>query len=248
VFVSVSPRIVQQGSVSRHFQLRGPLVTAQRLAFFDRDAACASGLHAQCALQCRPLFVFPFSWIIDNQEQEGIYQVPLYRNRDAILFKRNLMEKNSVRNITMVGTDITNRIASWIVSVLKDNPKCENLEFICLFDCNRPHGSREQWHEDIDLQLEEDAHINHTRKSVSDFMNKINSRETNYNGRSNKELEFITDMLDAKEKDSDDLYDQICRPDHLYALIKARTDYIQRCMDLGTEYIRVANKRHKLNE
>jgi ankyrin repeat protein len=176
------------------------------------------------------------------------YQVPLYRNRDAILFKRNLMEKNSVRNITMVGTDITNRIASWIVSVLKDNPKCENLEFICLFDCNRPHGSREQWHEDIDLQLEEDAHINHTRKSVSDFMNKINSRETNYNGRSNKELEFITDMLDAKEKDSDDLYDQICRPDHLYALIKARTDYIQRCMDLGTEYTRVANKRHKLNE
>jgi hypothetical protein len=176
------------------------------------------------------------------------YQVPLYRNRDAILFKRNLMEKNSVKNITMVGTDITNRIASWIVSVLKDNPKCENLEFICLFDCNRPHGSREQWHEDIDLQLEEDAHINHTRKSVSDFMNKINSRETNYNGRSNKELEFITDMLDAKEKDSDDLYDQICRPDHLYALIKARTDYIQRCMDLGTEYTRVANKRHKLNE
>jgi hypothetical protein len=74
-------------------------------------------------------------------------------------------------------------------------------------------------------------------------MNKIKSRETSPNGR-NEELEFITDMLDANEKGSEDEYDQICRPDHLYALIQAKPDYIKRCVDLEREY-RVSNKRQK---
>jgi hypothetical protein len=77
-------------------------------------------------------------------------------------------------------------------------------------------------------------------------MNKIKSRETIYNGR-NEEREFITNMLDANKKDLDDEYDQICHPDHLYAaIVQAKADNIQKCVDLGREY-RVSNRRHTLN-
>jgi hypothetical protein len=103
-----------------------------------------------------------------------------------------------------------------------------------------------QWQEDIDLQLAEMAHIKHTRTSVSDFMNDINSRQKSSNGR-NEELQFVHDILDANEKDSKDEieYDMICRPDHLYVLIKLKPDYIQRCVNLEREYS-VLNKRQKI--
>jgi hypothetical protein len=76
-------------------------------------------------------------------------------------------------------------------------------------------------------------------------MSKIKSWETNYNG-TNAELKIITDMLEANEKDLKDEYDWIRLLDHLYAVIREKPDYIQRCVDLGREY-RVSNKRHKLN-
>jgi hypothetical protein len=178
-------------------------------------------------------------------ESVQFYNVPLY-SRDAILLYHHLIKnKKLVRSILMVGTQMDNFLASRLVSIFEDNPVCENLEFMCLFDCDRPHASRQQWQEDIDLQLEEFCHVNHTRKSVSDFMNIIKSRETCSNGR-NEELQFITDIMDANEKDSEDEYDQICHPDHLYALIQSNPDYIQRCVDLGREY-RASNKRQKLN-
>jgi hypothetical protein len=44
------------------------------------------------------------------------------------------------------------------------------------------------------------AHVKHTKNSMSDFMNNINSWETSSNGR-NKELKFITNILDANKKD-----------------------------------------------
>jgi hypothetical protein len=80
---------------------------------------------------------------------------------------------------------------------------------------------------------------------MSDSMNNINSQETTSNGR-NEELQFITNIVDANEKDSEHeiKYDQICRPDHLYALIQSKPDYIQRCIDLEREYS-VSNKRQK---
>ena len=67
----------------------------------------------------------------------------------------------------------------------------------------RVHWEQEHWEEDIDLQLAETAHIKHTRRSVSDFMNNINSWETSSNSR-NKDLQFITDIVDANKKDSED--------------------------------------------
>jgi cysteinyl-tRNA synthetase len=98
------------------------------------------------------------------------------------------------------------------------------------FDCHGHHFSRlqmarvhwgqEHWEKDIDLQLAEMAHVKHTRTSLSDFMNNIKSRKTSSNGR-NEELQFITNILDANEKDSEDAYDQICHPNHLYALIQS---------------------------
>jgi hypothetical protein len=71
-------------------------------------------------------------------------------------------------------------------------------------------------------------------------MNSIKSRETSSNGVK-EELQFITNILDAKEKDLEGDYDQICRPDHLYALIQSKPDYIKRCVDLRSEY-KVSNK------
>jgi hypothetical protein len=92
------------------------------------------------------------------------------------------------------------------------------------FDCHGHHFSRlqmtwvhweqEHWEEDIDLQLAETTYLKHTRKSVSDFINNIKSWETSSNGR-NEELQFITNILDANKKDSEDEYDPICHPDHL---------------------------------
>ena len=76
-------------------------------------------------------------------------------------------------------------------------------------------------------------------------MNKINSRDPSSNG-SNEELQFMNDILDADDKDSQDgKYDSIGRPDHLYALIKSKPDYLQRCVLLEREYS-VSNKRQKI--
>jgi hypothetical protein len=82
--------------------------------------------------------------------------VPLYQ-RNALLLYHNLMKKKLVRSILMVDTQIDKFLASRMVSVLKDNPSCDNLEFICLFDHDGPNTSREEWQEDIDLQLAEMA-------------------------------------------------------------------------------------------
>ena len=149
-------------------------------------------------------------------ERVGLHQ------REALLLYIRLMKKKSVKSIAMVGTRMSEYLASRMLQIFKDSDKCDQLEFLSFF---RHHSSREQWQEDIDLQLAETAHVKHTRKSVSDFMNNIKSRETSSNGR-NEELQFITNILDANEKDSEDDYDQICHPDHLYALIKSKPDYI----------------------
>jgi hypothetical protein len=167
--------------------------------------------------------------------------------KDALLLYICLMKKKSVKRIAMVGTQMGEYLASRMLQIFKDSDKCDQLEFLSFFgdflSFFGHHSSWEQWQEDIDLQL---AHVKHTRRSVSDFMNNIKSRETSSNHR-NKELQFITNILDANKKDSEYEYeyDQICRPDHLYALIQSKPDYIQRCVDLEREYS-VSNKRQKL--
>jgi hypothetical protein len=148
----------------------------------------------------------------------------------------------------MVRTRMDESLASKMLQIYKDSDECNQLEYLSFF---RDTSSREQWDvqwkEDIDLQLAETAHIKHTRRSVSDFVNNIKSRDKSSNGR-NEEIQFITDIVDANEKDSEQemQYDQvICRPDHLYALIQLKPDYIQRCIDLKREYS-VSNKRQKI--
>jgi hypothetical protein len=96
------------------------------------------------------------------------------------------------------------------------------------------------------MQLAETAHFKNTRRSVSDFMNKINSRDPSANG-SNEELQFMNDILDADDKDSQDgkYYSPESRPDHLYMLIKSKPDCLQRCVLLEREYS-VSNKRQKI--
>jgi len=142
---------------------------------------------------------------------------------------------------------MSEHLASKMLEIYNDSDECDQLEFLSFF---RDNSSREiwdlQWKQDIDLRLEEMAHIKHTRRSVSDFLNDINSRQKSSNGR-NEELQFVHDILVANEKDSKDeiQYDMISRPDHLYMLIKSKPDYIQRCVDLEREYS-VSNKRQKI--
>jgi hypothetical protein len=134
------------------------------------------------------------------------------------------MKKKLVKSILMVGTRMSEYVASRMLQIFKDSDECDHLEFLSFFCCHGHHVSRfqlapvhweqEHWEEDIDLQLAETAHVKHTKKSMSDFMNNINSWETSSNGR-NEELQFITDILNANEKDSEDKYDPICHPDHL---------------------------------
>jgi hypothetical protein len=170
----------------------------------------------------------------------------LYR-KEALLLFIGLMKKKSLKSIAMVRTEMSEYLASKMLQIYKDSDEGNQLEFLFFF---RDTSSREQWdfqwQEDIDLQLAETAHIKHTRRSVSDFMNNINSQQTSSNGR-NKELQFITDIVNANKKDSEQEieYDRICRPDHLYALIQSKPDYIQRCVDLEREYS-VSNKRQKI--
>jgi hypothetical protein len=168
------------------------------------------------------------------------------QSREVLLLFIRLMKKKSLKSIAMVRTDMSEHLASKMVQIYKDSDECDQLEFLSFF---RDTSSREQWDlqwkEDIDLQLAETAHIKHTRRSVSDFLNNIKSRETTSNGR-NEEVQFITDIVDANEKDSEDgyEYDWIPRPGHLYTLIQSKPDYIQRCVDLEREYS-VSNKRQK---
>jgi hypothetical protein len=90
-----------------------------------------------------------------------------------------------------------------MLQIYKDYDECDQLEFISFFgNTSSREQWQEQWQEDIDMQLAETAHIKHTRRSVSDFLKNINSRETTSNGR-NEELQFITDIVDANEKDSE---------------------------------------------
>jgi hypothetical protein len=162
--------------------------------------------------------------------------------REALLLHVRLMKKKSLKSICMVGTRMTEYVASRMLQIYKDSDECDQLEFISFFGNTSP---REQWQEDLDIQLAETAHFKNTRRSVSDFMNKINSRDPSSNG-SNEELQFMNDILDADDKDSQDgKYDSIGRPDHLYALIKSKPDYLQRCVHLEREYS-VSNKRQKI--
>ena len=134
-----------------------------------------------------------------------------------------------------------------MLQIYKDSDECNQLEFISFFgNTSKRERWQEQRQEDIDMQMAETAHIKHTRRSVSDFMNNINSWETTSNGRK-EELQFITDIVDANKKDSEDgyEYDWISRPDHLYVLIQWKPDYIQRCINLKREYS-VSNKRQKI--
>jgi hypothetical protein len=157
------------------------------------------------------------------------------------------MKKKSVKSILMVGTRMSEYVASKMLQIYKDSDEYNQLEFHSFFgNTSSREQWQEQWQEDIDLQLGETAHIKHTRRSVGNFLNNINSRETTSNGR-NEELQVITNIVDANEKDSEHEieYDRICCPDHLYALIQSKPDYIQRCVDLEREYS-VSNKKQKI--
>jgi hypothetical protein len=146
----------------------------------------------------------------------------------------------------MVSTRMTEYVASRMLQIYKDSDECDQLEFISFFgNTSAREQWQEQWQEDLDMQLAEMAHFKNTRRSASDFMNKINTRENSSNG-SNEELQFMNDILDADDKDSQEgKYDSIGRPDHLYALIKLKPDYLLRCVHLEREYS-VSNKRQKI--
>jgi len=157
------------------------------------------------------------------------------------------MRKKSLKSICMVGTRMTFYDATKMLQIYKDSDECDQLEFISFFGTSSPREQwQEQWQEDLDMQLSETAHFKSTRRSVSDFMNKINSRDPSSNG-SNEELQFMNDILDADDKDSQDgkYYSPESRPDHLYALIKSKPDYLRRCVLLEREYS-VSNKRQKI--
>jgi hypothetical protein len=167
--------------------------------------------------------------------------------REALLLHVRLMKKKSLKSICMVGTRMSEYVASKVLQIYKDSDECDQLEFLSFFgNTSSREQWQEQWQEDIDIKLAETAHIKHTRRSVSDFLKNSNSRETTSNGR-NEELQFITNIVNANEKDSEHEieYDRICHPDHLYALIQSKPDYIQRCVDLEREYS-VSNKRQKI--
>jgi hypothetical protein len=166
--------------------------------------------------------------------------------RDAFLLHIRLMKKKLLRSICMVGTIMSEYVASKMLQIYQDSDECNQLEFISFFgNTSKRERWQEQWQEDIDMQLAEMVHIKHTRRSVSEFLKNIHSRQNCSNG-SNKELQFMNNILDAKDKDSEHEieYDRICHPDHLYRLIKPKPDYIQRCVDLKREYS-VSNKRQK---
>jgi hypothetical protein len=126
------------------------------------------------------------------------------RWREALLLYICLMKKKSVKSIAMMGTQMSEYLALKMLQIFKDSDECDQLQFLSFFG---HHSLREQWQEewqeDNDLQLAETVHTKHTRRSVSDFMNNINSRETSSNSR-NKDLQFITDIVDANKKDSED--------------------------------------------
>lgn len=171
--------------------------------------------------------------------------VQLGRGSGSNLYVR-LFRKKSMRWIWMTDTQVDHSVASSLVDRITADGKCEHLMGASFFsdqEITNPPEKR-HWQEDIDLDLEKCMRRNRIKKSVQDFMNKIENREGDDDCDS--ELQFFADMEDANYADYNDEGDPIQPPDHLYALIRSKPDYIKRCVDHARAYP-VSNKRPKLN-
>jgi hypothetical protein len=76
-------------------------------------------------------------------ESVKLVGVGLYR-RDALLLYIRLMKKKSVKSIAMVGTQMSEYLASRMLQIFKDSDECNQLEFLSFF---RHHSLQEQWQE-----------------------------------------------------------------------------------------------------
>jgi hypothetical protein len=104
--------------------------------------------------------------------------------REALLLHVRLMKKKLLKSICMVGTRMSEYVASKMLQIYKDSDECNQLQNLSFFgNPSVREPWQEQWQEDMDLQLVKTVHIKHTGRSMSDFMNEINSRETMSNGR-----------------------------------------------------------------
>jgi hypothetical protein len=124
-------------------------------------------------------------------ESVKLVRVGLHR-REALLLYICLIKKKSVKSIVMVGTGMSEYLASRMLQILKDSDECNQLQFVSFFGHTSSREPwQEQWQEDVD------------QRSMSDFMNYINSWQTSSNGR-NKDHRIITDIVHANKKDSED--------------------------------------------
>jgi hypothetical protein len=72
--------------------------------------------------------------------------------REALLLHVCLMKKKSLKSICMVGTRMSEYVASKMIQIYKDSDECNQLEFLSFFG-NTYSGEQwqEQWQEDIDM-------------------------------------------------------------------------------------------------
>jgi hypothetical protein len=160
--------------------------------------------------------------------------------RTMTLLYRMLVAKRSMRQLCMIGTDMDYRNSRFLLARIKRHEaECDHLTHICFFGCpyDRPSQESEedrQWKDDIDNELDKitDGNVN---KSVKEFIDTIVSRDDNDSTTKHSHLQFITDVLHANEKDFNDKGNEINPPSYLYALIKAKPEFMKRGIKRGID-------------
>jgi hypothetical protein len=106
------------------------------------------------------------------------------------------------------------------------------LTHICFFGgpycCPSQEAEEDRnWKDEIDNELDKITDGN-VIKLVKVFMDTIVNRDDNDCSKKHSDLQFITDVMDANKKDYNENGNPIHPPYHLYALIKAKPEFMKR--------------------
>jgi hypothetical protein len=135
----------------------------------------------------------------------------------------------------MVSCVIDVRAASAIIDALKTDNNC-TLRDVSLFI-----GNEEWWAPNKDQEVRLCLSHNVRVQSIKEFVTRVTIRDS---GAVTKICEF-KDIKEAVLKDHNDC--NLNHPvNHLYLLLRAKPNYIKRCVDYEQVYL-MSNKRRKLN-
>jgi hypothetical protein len=153
---------------------------------------------------------------------------------DGIAIAQWLIGKRSMKGLQMVHCVVKSRAGSTIIDALKTDNDC-TLRDVSLFVANE-----EWWAPNKDQEIRLCLIHNARVQSIKEFVMRVTTRDPGA-GATKSEFE---DIKGAVFKDHND-----CDPshpvNHLFSLLRAKPDYIKRCVENEKVYS-MSNKRRKL--